>query len=226
MITAVVGLVAIIVIGGFQAFGGSGSAGQALPGTRTADGILIPALATPPELVRGRAIGPETAPVRLTVWSDFQCPACRAFAQTVEPRLIADYVQTGRLRIEYRDLLIIGPESRVASIASRCADRQGQFWPYHDVLFANQAAENSGALTPLRLAAMARAADLEVTQFAACQSDPQLATDVDAESLRGRTVATSTPTLDFGSVVIAGVPPYAQLAARVDALLAEAGPAK
>src|SRR5205085_2561385 len=147
------------------------ASGPALPGTRTAAGILVPAIGTPDALAKGRTVGSATAPVVLTVWSDFQCPACRAFATTVEPRLIADYVTPGKLRIEYRDLVIIGAESRVAAIASRCADRQGAFWPYHDVLFANQGQENSGVLSASRLADMAVAVGLTADAFAACVGD-------------------------------------------------------
>ena len=192
-------------------------------GARTASGIVVPPSATPASVMDGRSLGSTDAPVHLTVWSDFQCPACRAFARQIEPRLIGEDVVTGKLRIDYRDLTIIGAESRLAAVATRCADRQGRFWALHDVLFANQAAENSGALTTSRLGEMADAIDLDRGAFDACVADPATAAEVDAEVAQGRTKGASTPTLDFGTFQYAGSPPFEQLQARIDQLVAAAG---
>lgn len=212
--------VAIIGIVAVQLLQGSGAAAPAAPGTRTASGILVPLSGTPSALTAGRSVGRADAPLTLTVWSDFQCSACRTFAMNVEPSLITDYVTPGKLRIDYRDLLIIGPESMTASVASRCADNQGRFWPYHDVLFANQLAENSGGLTSARLADMAVAVGLDRPTFDACVADTTVLTAIKKETAQGLTRGQSTPTLDFGTEVIAGSPPYAQLTAKIDALLA------
>lgn len=213
-------VLALVAIGVMQLSSSVSVTGPAVPGTRTAAGILVPVATRPAALVEGRAVGAATAPVHLIVWSDFQCPACRMFAQTIEPRLVADYVAGGQLQIEYRDLLVIGAESSTAAVASRCAERQGQFWPYHDVLFANQAAENSGALSTARLRDMADAVGMDRGNFDACLADGTLAGLVHAESAQGQVRGQSTPTLDFGSLVIAGSPPYAELKVKIDALLA------
>src|SRR4051794_10018496 len=134
LLTGGVLVVAILAIGALQFLPGSGHSGPAAPGTRTAAGILVPATGTPESIAFGRSLGRPDAPVHLIVWSDFQCPACKAFADTNEPQLIRDYVTAGKLRLDYRDLVIIGPESAAAAAAARCADQQGKFWPYHDVL--------------------------------------------------------------------------------------------
>jgi protein-disulfide isomerase len=219
-------IVALVSIGGLWVLQQRGHEPVGPVGSRTAAGIVVPTVTAPAGLAHDRSLGSATAPVTLTVWSDFQCPACRAFSTTVEPSLIGAYVATGKLRIDYRDLLIIGPESHAAAVAARCAAAQDRFWPYHDILFANQAAENSGAFTAGRLAAMADAAGLDRLAFDACVADPATASAVDAETAVGRTRGQSTPTLDFGSVVIAGSPPYADLAARIDGLIAAAAASK
>ena len=54
-----------------------------------------------------RALGQANAPVKVEVWSDFQCPACDAFATTVEPDLIDKYVATGKVQLIYRDFAFI-----------------------------------------------------------------------------------------------------------------------
>jgi len=101
---------------------------QLLPkdeGGATADAnLIVPQKLPASELADGRAFGKADAPVTLTIWSDFQCPACRLLAREVEPRLEAEYVAAGKLRIEYRDLIVAGPESTLAASASRCAQEQ------------------------------------------------------------------------------------------------------
>ena len=72
------------------------------------------------------------------VFEDFQCPHCRDLALNVEPTIIKEYVQTGKVKLVYRHFIVIGPDSAVAGQAAECAAKQNQFWPYHDKLFSAQ----------------------------------------------------------------------------------------
>ncbi len=222
LITGGVLVAAVVAVVALQLLPGSGHSGPAAPGTRSAAGIFVPAVGIPTDLASGRSLGRADAPVHLTVWSDFQCPACKAFAEGTEWRLVAEFVRVGTLRIDYRDLTIIGPESTDAAAAARCADQQDMFWPYHDVLFANQPAENSGALTPQRFKDMADAVGLDRPAFDACLPSSDLRAAVQAEVAEGHTRANATPTLDFGTEVIPGVPAYEQLKATIERLAAAA----
>ena len=80
-------------------------------------------------------LGPQDAPVTLVEFSDFQCPYCRR-VQSVLKRLMAAY--HGKLKLVFRDFPLrqIHPEAQKAAEAAQCANDQGQFWPYHDRLFA------------------------------------------------------------------------------------------
>lgn len=89
------------------------------------------------------AMGSPTAPVVIVEWGDFQCPFCGAFARDTEPALLTQYVDAGKVRLEWRDFAYLGPES----VAARAAGRQGKFWAYHDALYAQQRPENTGALS-------------------------------------------------------------------------------
>ena len=202
----------------------AGPVGPAKPGTRTSAGILVPATGTPTRFAFRRTLGRPDAPVHLTVWSDFQCPECKTFAETSERQLITDYVVPGKLLIEYRDDDTVGPESDAAAAAARCADAQDMFWPYHDVLFANQAPANTGALVPARLKDMADAIGLDRTKFDACLPGLDVFNDARADTHAAQQRGTAVPLLDFGlgSAVLEGSPPYDTLKATIDALLAQA----
>jgi protein-disulfide isomerase len=100
-------------------------------------------IATAAELVkaaRGVKVGPDSAPVRMLVFSDYQCPGCRHFAREVEPHLHREFVDSGRVQLIYYDypLSEIHQWAFLASRAGRCAEDQNKFWPYHDKVFATQ----------------------------------------------------------------------------------------
>ena len=86
--------VGLIGIAALQMLPGNGAAAGG--GTSAADEVMVPSDVPPADLVSDRSIGRADAPVTLTVWSDFQCPACRMLAQAVEPRLIREYFATGK----------------------------------------------------------------------------------------------------------------------------------
>ncbi|MEW6569399.1 MAG: thioredoxin domain-containing protein [Chloroflexota bacterium] len=85
----------------------------------------------------GRVLGEAEAPVLIELYEDFQCPACGAFTRSIKPLLVQNFVATGQTRLAFRHFAFIGPESLRAAEASMCADEQGRFWDYHDLLFAN-----------------------------------------------------------------------------------------
>ena len=84
------------------------------------------------------------APVTLVEYADLQCPYCAQWASTALPHLVRNYVGTGKLRIEFRGLAFIGPDSDEALRAALAAGRQDRLWNVVELLYANQSPENSG----------------------------------------------------------------------------------
>lgn len=84
-------------------------------------------------------LGPSDAPVTLVEYSDFQCPACAAFAPIVKQAL-ADAQLAGKVRLVYRSfpLTTIHPRAELAARAAEAASLQGRFWEMHDLLFERQ----------------------------------------------------------------------------------------
>jgi protein-disulfide isomerase len=141
--------------------------------------LVPPADAIPATItVDGQTMGAASAPVTLEVYSDFQCPACRTFAEETEPLLRETYVVQGTLKIVYKDTAFQGQrgpdpnydESVESAAAARCAGQQGEFWEYHDWLFANWDGENEGAFRNERLQAIADAIGLDRAPWDACRA--------------------------------------------------------
>src|SRR5665647_3073023 len=82
------------------------------------------------------AKGRVDAPVVMVMWSEFQCPFCGRFARETEPTLVKRFVDTGILRIEWRDFPYLGQDSQTAAIAGRAAAAQDKFWAFHDAVYA------------------------------------------------------------------------------------------
>ena len=186
--------------------------------------IVAPAALTPTELVDGRSIGKQDAPVEIEIWADYQCPYCARFSTEVEPMLVTTYVATGQARLTFRDLAFLGEESRWAAVAATLAEEQDAFWPFHDYLFANQLGENVGSFSPDRLQEMAGRIGLDMAAFdAGLQLDAARASfarirgefEADAGALGIR----STPTVVVNGTVIEGND-WATIKAAIDAALA------
>jgi protein-disulfide isomerase len=154
---AIVAVIAVFVLAGiaFQALRSSSGSGGTIvrPKGVAADG--------------GVTQGSASATVAVTEYGDFQCPNCGNLQRTVGPtidKLVAD----GTILFTYVPMAFLGQESDLASNAAYCAGDQGKYWDYHGYLFAHQAAENSGALTPTALTSYGNAAGVTGDAFATC----------------------------------------------------------
>lgn len=83
--------------------------------------------------------GSPDAPVVITEYADFQCPACQAFEMIQFPDVQQQLIQSGKVRWRYRDFpLNIHSFSRLAAHAAACADDQGRYWEMHAALYQGQ----------------------------------------------------------------------------------------
>lgn len=85
-------------------------------------------------------LGKADAKVTIIEFGDYQCPLCRAFWRDTLPRIKKEYVETGRVRIVFRDFPIqaVHPEATMTAVAAECAEDQGKYWEFHDKVFREQ----------------------------------------------------------------------------------------
>jgi protein-disulfide isomerase len=95
----------------------------------------------------GTALGDPGAPRTLGVFADLQCPFCQQWDEEKLPSIVNDYVRPGQVRIVFRGLAFLGPESDLGLRAVLAAGLQDRLWNLVDALYANQGKENSGWLT-------------------------------------------------------------------------------
>jgi predicted DsbA family dithiol-disulfide isomerase len=149
------------------------------------------------------ALGPENAPVTIVEFSDFQCPFCQK-SQEVLKQIRQKYGD--RVRLVYRDFPLpdIHPQAPKAAVAARCAGEQGKFWPYHDVLFANQQ-----RLDQTDLVRYARDLGLSTAQFEQCLSTDKFADAIADDIAEARSLGlSSTPMFFVNGRVLIGAQPF------------------
>ncbi|MEU6038298.1 thioredoxin domain-containing protein [Actinomadura sp. NPDC047616] len=129
---------------------------------------------TPPPADPALFKGSDNAPVTIVEFGDFQCPKCGTFARRTKPELTRRYIDTGVVRLIWRDFPTFGKESMRAAVASRAAARQGRFWQFHDALYARQPRMNSGEIDDAFLRDVARRAGLDLARFDADRRDKKV----------------------------------------------------
>jgi protein-disulfide isomerase len=109
----------------------------------------------------GMALGDPAAPVELIEFGDLQCPVCAGYAEEILPPIIAGQVRRGEVKIDFRNFVIIGPQSLDAGAAALAAGAQGRGWNYAELFYRNQGGENSGFADDAFLEAVAKDAGVE-----------------------------------------------------------------
>ncbi len=157
------------------------------------------------------AIGPRNAPVTLTEFSDFECPYCGRFFDTLN-QLKSEYGD--QLRIVFRQYpLETHPNAFKAAEASLCADEQDMFWPLHDLLFQEQDSLGVEAIKE-----KAGRLGLDAVAFAACLDSGKHAERIERDMREAdRLGLNGTPFVFINGVQVpGGAAPYDVIATMID----------
>jgi len=160
------------------------------------------------------ARGPESAPVTIVEFSDFQCPFCARVTPTLE-QIKQEYGDRVRLIFKHNPLAFHA-RAMGAHQASLAAGEQGKFWEMHDRLFADQQ-----ALDPESLKAHAEELGLDLAAFERAMSSPEVAAKIDADKAQARELgANGTPSFFINGRFLNGAQPYEVFRERIEAELA------
>ncbi len=165
--------------------------------------------------------GGADAKVVLEEFSDFGCPHCRDFADTLDS-LSDEYIKTGKIKVIFRNF-VLSPRTLAAARGGECALDQGSdaFWAYHDAVFANQA-RGDAIYAPTGIKSIAEQIGLDTNAFNKCMDTSQKTADIQKDSQDGDARGIdSTPTLYFNGEKFLGAMPAADLRAKLDSMLGQ-----
>lgn len=181
----------------------------------------------------GSTLGDPNAPVTIVEYADYQCPACGYFAREILPRIVQDYVNSGKVRIEFRVRPFLSPlpltdpgnESVQAAEAAMCAGDQGHYWEYNHALFTHQNGENAGAFSQDNLTTLADDLGMNTTAFTAClDTGTHQQAVIDSKTASDSAGITQTPTLIInGQQVFLTTSGYPPLKQQIETALTAAG---
>jgi predicted DsbA family dithiol-disulfide isomerase len=157
------------------------------------------------------SMGPASAPVLLVAFSDFQCPYCKQFSETLK-EVMKQYKDKVHLVFRQFPLTEIHPNARKAAEASLCADAQGHFWEMHDLLFQSQS-----NLRDEDLKSRAGKLGLDTAAFNKCLDSARFGSRV-YEDLRAGAGAgvEGTPALFINGRFLYGSRSYEEVASTID----------
>lgn len=130
---------------------------------------------------RDPSVGPSDVKVKVRMFSDFQCPACK-IAELGVAYALDRYKD--RVQFIWNDfpLETAHANARVAANAARCAEEQDKFWVYRDRLYTEQTAWSSSAKPQDAFISYASSSGVDIGQFQTCleskRHDSKIADDI------------------------------------------------
>lgn len=145
------------------------------------------------------AIGDPNAPVKLVMFEDFKCPACKRFEEIIWPKLEREYISTGKVQVFFIHQQVI-PNSTTAAMAGECVFEQNPdlFWDYKTIIYRSQGNEAQDWATANKMVELARTyvPDINADDLNTCLSENRHKDKVEADTEMGEAVGvTGTPSL-------------------------------
>ncbi len=178
------------------------------------------------ELQHAPVLGSDTATVTIVEVGDYQCHMCKKWFEQTRPLIIENYINTGKVNLVFIDMPFLGYDSTPASEATYCADDQGKYWEYHEMLFRFQQEIDDGWANANRLQAFAFNLGLDIEQFDKCMTtdDHRAKVNFNMQMSKKEFGANSTPTFvivntqgDWKKII--GAHPYSTFEDIIESML-------
>jgi len=169
-------------------------------------------------------LGSDLAPITIIEFGDYQCEQCYKWYHNTKDSIVQNYIETGKANLIFVDLAILGRDSPKAAAATYCAEEQGKYWEYHDLLYNFQEGVDSGWANSERLKAFAFSLELDKELFDSCVDSGKFAKRVQFNTNEAKKQgATGTPTFIIvnseGQQKIAGAQPYSIFQKVLDSMI-------
>ena len=159
--------------------------------------------------------GPASAPITIVEFSDFHCPFCKRVLPTLD-QISQRYGD--RVRLVFRDYPIeaLHPGAGRAHVAARCANEQGKFWQFHDLLF-----EKAPRTSDSDVKSFAKQLGMDATRFDACLGSGKYDAAIRQDMEEGQRVGvTGTPAFFINGRLVTGAQPLEAFTQVIDDELA------
>lgn len=156
------GVIVVIVVGVVAAYSSSFSSDTVNLDMSRTHGDISTAMGS-------SILGNPSAPITIVEFGDYQCHQCYNWFHNTKSAIFENYIDTGKVNFVFVDLAFLGKDSLKAAQATYCAEDQGKYWDYHDVLYISQESKiDNGWANSERLKAFAFTLGLDMELFESC----------------------------------------------------------
>ncbi len=171
-------------------------------------------------------IGNQNAPATMAYWYDYQCPFCGRNEEQVMPQIVKNYVDTGKLKIVFKDFEFLGPDSQTLGQYSHAVWEAApdKFYAWHKAVYDNQGTENTGWATQAKILSITKsvldAATTDQVVNLVKTKGAEYQKIMDADKAEGSALGINgTPGSIIGKRLVEGAQPYAAFQTAIDAAL-------
>ncbi|NNM35682.1 MAG: DsbA family protein, partial [Nitrosopumilus sp.] len=167
--------------------------------------------------------------ITIIEFSDYECPFCQRFYVNTLPLIEENYINTGKVNFVYRDFPIqsIHDNALPSALATECADDQGKFWEYHNMIFDKKSTweKIDGANLLQEFEQYAITLGLNIEEFNACLASGKYLDEIKKDLQDGRDYGvTGTPAFfigndELGYVELKGAQPFESFQKVLDGML-------
>jgi len=160
--------------------------------------------------------GPDSAPITIIEFSDFECPYCKKWHLEVWPRLLEAYPE--QIRLVYRDfpLTNIHANAIPAASAANCAGEQDHYWEFNELLYNTKDSLNKSVYQ-----AFANDLNLDTDSFSECLESGRQNDEIMADfEFAANIGVSSTPTFFVNGIPVVGAQPFEVFSQLIDSELA------
>lgn len=171
-------------------------------------------------------IGNADAPVTMAYWYDYQCPFCQKNEEETMPQIVKNYVDTGKLKIVFKDYQFLSEDSQRLGKVSRAVWEAvpSKFYAWHKAVYDNQGTENTGWATDAKILSITTgvlgAADAQKVMQLAVKNADTYQKEMDADKAEGTAMGISgTPGAIIGKQLVSGAQPYSAFQSAIETAL-------
>lgn len=150
--------------------------------------------------------GSANAPITIIEFGDYECPFCARFFDQTLPSIQTNYIDTGKVRLVYRDFPLndIHSNAQKAAEAAECAGEQDKYWEMHDKLFEEGV---MGGIATFK--SYASQLGLDTATFDTCLDSSAMASEVSKDMNEGASYGvTGTPAFFVNGILVSGAQPF------------------
>jgi len=169
-------------------------------------------------------LGSPDAPVTMIEYSEYLCPFCRQFVLETFPLIEKEYIDTGKVKLIFRDFPVHGQPAVAMAMVAECAADQGKFWEMHMFLWerSDEWSQSEDLLATLQ--GYADELGLDSEQFTSCLTEGTTVDRIIEDYNIGvQDGVSATPTFFVNGTEVRGAQPFEEFQRVIEEELAKSG---